>query len=314
MASFWNRFEGPTWIVAASVYGSWGLLVWFHASIPWWLMIPLGAWIIAWHNSLQHETIHALVRVPRWARYAIGMPPLGLAVPYPIYRRSHRLHHRDAWLTDAVEDPESYYHPEARWQRFPRAMRAVYLFNQTLVGRLTIGPLLYLARFLARETLRVAAGDRTNLGAWLLHAAFVGGILYFVGAIARMPLWQYVLFVVYPGLCLGMLRSFCEHRYAERTEHRTAIVESGLPFSLLFLNNNLHLIHHLSPGLPWYRIPPVWRTLRAELLEYNGGFYFAGYAHIAALHATRPAFIPARPQTGSAQRREATHVRTATAR
>jgi fatty acid desaturase len=107
-----------------------------------------------------------------------------------------------------------------------------------------------------------------------------------------MPLWQYAGFVVYPGLCLGMLRSFCEHRYALRTGHRTAIVKSGFPLSLLFLNNNLHLIHHLSPALPWYRIPAVWRESRTELLEHNGGFYFAGYRQIAARHAFRPAFTP----------------------
>ncbi len=110
-----------------------------------------------------------------------------------------------------------------------------------------------------------------------------------------MPLWQYALFVVYPGLCLGMLRSFFEHHYAVRPGHRTAIVESGFPFNLLFLNNNLHLIHHLSPALPWFRIPAVWRAARTELLEHNGGFYFAGYSRLAAKHIFRATFVPAQP-------------------
>ena len=30
----------------------------FHAVIPWWLMIPLGGYLLAWHFSLQHEAIH----------------------------------------------------------------------------------------------------------------------------------------------------------------------------------------------------------------------------------------------------------------
>jgi fatty acid desaturase len=282
-------------MVAATAYGCWGSLVWFHARIPWWLIVPAGAIAIAWQNSLQHETIHALVRVPRAVRFALGVLPLGLAIPYPIYVRSHRRHHRDALLTAPGEDPESYYRREEEWRRYPQAIRAVYLFNQTLLGRMTIGPLLCLSSFFKREILRVAAGDRSNLPAWGWHAVSVTLLLLWVGEVAGMPLWQYALLVVYPGLCLGMLRSFYEHRYATRPEHRTAIVESGFPFNVLFLNNNLHLIHHLSPTLPWYRIPAVWQKSRTELLAYNGGFYFTGYSEIAAKHAFRAIFIPVQP-------------------
>ncbi len=260
-------------------------------------MVPLGAVAIAWHNSLQHETIHALVRVPRPVRFALGFPPLGLVVPYQIYCRSHRKHHREAGLTDPSEDPESYYHHAYDWQRYPRAIRALYLFNQTLFGRMTIGPLLCLSAFFKREIQRVAAKDRSNVSAWAWQAAGVSLMLFWVGDIAGMPLWQYVCFIVYPGLSLGMLRSFGEHRYAVRPQHRTAIVESGFPLSLLFLNNNLHLVHHRSPALPWYRIPAVWRASRTELLADNGGFYFSGYAEIAARHAFRPVFVPAAPRS-----------------
>jgi fatty acid desaturase len=311
--SLWTRFEGPTWLVAAGVYGSWTLLVWFHACVPWWLMIPLGAAVIAEHNSLQHETIHALRRVPRWARFGLGAPPLGLMVPYSIYCRSHLSHHQDASLTDPDADPESYYHPANVWHRYPPITRAVYLINQTLIGRLTLGPLLYLSRFLRRELLRAFTGDRANLSAWAWHALAAGSILFWVGAVAGMPLWQYALFVVYPGLSLGMLRSFLEHRYADRSAHRTAIVESGFPFNVLFLNNNLHLIHHLSPTIPWYRIPAVWRERRVELLAHNGGFYFTGYAQIARRYAFRPAFVPLPPHDELLGSVDRGHVRPARA-
>ena len=33
------------------------------------------------------------------------------------------------------------------------------------------------------------------------------------------------------------------------------IIERGGPFALLFLNNNLHAVHHDRPSVPWYRIP-----------------------------------------------------------
>jgi fatty acid desaturase len=304
ICSSWRRYEGPTWLVAAAVYGGWASLLWFHARIPLWLMLPLGAVAIAWHNSLQHETIHALVRLPRPLRFALGFPPLALVVPYPIYCRNHRKHHRATRLTDPADDPESYYHREDDWQRYSPPIRVIFLFNQSLVGRLTIGPLLDAISFIKSEVQRVASGDRSNLSAWAWHAVSVGLILFCVGKIAGLPLWQYCCFVVYPGLSLGMLRSFGEHRYAARQQHRTAIVESGFPFNLLFLNNNLHLIHHISPALPWYRIPAVWRASRVRLLERNGGFYMRGYSQIAARHAFGPVFDPVYPHGDGAIKTE----------
>jgi len=87
LTAFWRRYEGPTWILALVIYGSWMALTSFHALIPWWIMIPVGAYLVAWQFSLQHETIHAMRFVPRWLRYAIAFPPLGLWFPYPIYNR-----------------------------------------------------------------------------------------------------------------------------------------------------------------------------------------------------------------------------------
>lgn len=311
--SSWTRYEGPTWLVATAVYGGWAALIGFHARVPLWLIIPLGAVTIAWHNSLQHETIHALVRVPRPVRFALGFPPLGLVVPYPIYRRSHRNHHRATRLTDPADDPESYYHHARDWQRYMPPIRTVLIFNQSLVGRLTIGPILVLTGFAKREVRRLASGDRSNLSAWGWHALSVGVLLFGVVEIAGMPLWQYLCFVVYPGLALGMLRSFGEHRYAVQPQQRTAIVESGFPFSLLFLNNNLHLVHHLSPALPWYRIPAVWQKSRNQLLERNGGFYFNGYSEIAAQHAFGAIDAPIYPHGDGTLSSERIRVRPARA-
>src|ERR1700745_3501172 len=53
-----RSIDGPTWIVAVVLYGSWFLLVWYHALLPWWFILPVGAYLTAWHFSLQHEAIH----------------------------------------------------------------------------------------------------------------------------------------------------------------------------------------------------------------------------------------------------------------
>ena len=50
--------------------------------------------------------------------------------------------------------------------------------------------------------------------------------------------------------------------------------------ALLFLNNNLHALHHAEPALPWYRLPARFKLRRGALLSANGGYRFSGYGEI----------------------------------
>jgi fatty acid desaturase len=292
ISSAWERFEGPTFLVAVAVYGGWTLLIAYHRHIPWCLTAILGAFIVAWHGSLQHETIDALVRVPRPIRTLLASPPLGLWFPYSIYHRNHRRHHRCPSLTDPIEDPESYYHDMSRWSRYPRVIRSLYLVNQTLLGRLTIGPVFQIASFWGREARRVVAGDMQSLGDCVCHALWVGALFAVVTGIAGVPAWQYLALIAYPGAALSMLRSFTEHRRSPAMRERTALVESGFLLSLIFLNNNLHLVHHRAPTIPWYRLPSVWAAHRERFRREAGELYFSRYREIVRRWLVRPAFVP----------------------
>jgi hypothetical protein len=55
----------------------------------------------------------------------------------------------DARLTDPYEDPESNYLDPAVWERLPRWVQRVLLFNNTLLGRMAIGPLVGQIAFMA---------------------------------------------------------------------------------------------------------------------------------------------------------------------
>ena len=50
---------------------------------------------------------------------------------------------------------------------------------------------------------------------------------------------------------------------------------------LLFLHNNLHVVHHLRPALAWYRIPAFYRSRRERLVRLNGGLLYNGYLDVA---------------------------------
>ncbi len=292
LMSWWDRYEGPTWVLAVLIYAAWIALTLLHARLAWWVVLPLGAIITAWHASLQHETIHAMARVPRVVRTCLAWPPLGLGYPYALYHREHRKHHRNEIITDPVCDPETFYHSAAQWRRYHPLLRAIFLANQTLAGRITIGAPLRLWSLAAGELRRLRSGDRSNVRDWIFHALAVALLFAYVCGIAHMPWWQYVVLIALPGLSLSMLRSFIEHRAADEPGHRTAIVENDFPFGLLFLYNNLHAVHHHAPSLPWYKIRRRWLSGRDEILARNGNFHLPGYRAVARRWLFSPVFVP----------------------
>jgi fatty acid desaturase len=290
-----RQVDGPTWIVAMVIYAAWGTLIWYNAALPWWFMMPVGAYLLAWHFSLQHEAIHSFRGVPAGLRFALVFPPIGLWFPFALYRKSHTAHHRDIHLTVPGVDTESYYVLKADWQRMGAFMRAVLTFNQTLVGRLLIGPMLRLWILVSKESKRVAQGDYSHLPHWAVHALAVALLFWFISGVCHFPWWQYCLVVAYPGMSLSLLRAFYEHRAAEDSQQRTAAVESNVIFGLLYLYNNLHVVHHLKPTMPWYDIPRYYRENRESLLELNGQYAYRGYAVFVRRFLLTPVFSPVHP-------------------
>ena len=81
--------------------------------------------------------------------------------------------------------------------------------------------------------------------AWELHAAGLIVVIAVVTFGFGMPFWLYLLVPAWFGQSLIAIRTFAEHQWSERPDGRTIIVERS-PLSLLFLNNNLHLVHHAA--------------------------------------------------------------------
>jgi fatty acid desaturase/ABC-type phosphate/phosphonate transport system substrate-binding protein len=293
--TWFERHDGPTLLVAFAIYAGWMALLSLHHRLPSWLLAIAGGYVVQWHSSLQHEAIHGMRGLPGWLRTALVYPPIGGWLPFDLYRRSHVQHHRNSHLTDPQHDTESYYHEGKDWEDYSQICRRLLIVNQTFLGRLFIGPFVHTAQLCWTEGRRIILGDTANAGIWLRHLAAFALILLAVTAICDMPLWLYIAAFSYPGLVFGMMRGYTEHRWGERADERTAVVESNWVFGLLFLWNNLHAVHHSFPAAPWYKLPRIWREHRDHIIACNGGFVFKGYGEIARRWLIRPNFIPVHP-------------------
>lgn len=273
--------EWPTLALIAATSAVWILLVGFYGVLGAWVVCPMAAVLVTLQSSLQHEVLHGHpTRNPAFNE-ALVYFPLGLFIPYRRFKSLHLRHHNNDRLTDPYDDPESSYLAWRDWKRLPAVIRFVLTVNNTLLGRLLIGPAVSLVGFYGAEIRKLCAGDRAVLRAWAHHLAGLVPVIFFVTVICAMPFWLYVFGIAYPAMSLLMLRTYAEHRAHENAEARSIVVEFCPVFSLLFLNNNLHVVHHAHPRAPWYRLPGIYRAARDEWRRRNEGYVFASYFDLA---------------------------------
>ena len=150
-------------------------------------------------------------------------------------------------------------------------------------------------RLLHRRPKQIARRRPAIRNAWLLHAIGLAVVLPVVAFGFGIPLWLYILVPVWLGQALISIRTFAEHQWSEHPEGRTIIVERS-PLSFLFLNNNLHFVHHKNPTVAWYRLPKLFRERRDEWVRMNHGYVVPNYFALLkayAFKAKEPVVHPA---------------------
>jgi len=277
--------EWPTLALILACYMVWALgITW--ASSTW---LPLGMGLVTLalvlHSSLQHEVLHGHPLQNRLANAALVFLPLGLIYPYGRFRDMHLAHHRDERLTDPYDDPESNFCDPAVWARLPAVLRGLLRFNNTLLGRMLVGPAIGVVSFVLGDLRQIRLGVPGVLRDWLLHLIGVALVVGIVNA-DSMPGWSYLL-ACYLAMSVLKIRTYLEHRAHERARGRTVVVERGGVLGFLFLWNNLHAVHHARPGRPWYDLPRLWHEGRAETLRRNEHYIYRSYGQIFRLHFLR---------------------------
>ncbi len=272
-----TAFEWPTLALLGATYLVWAwATTWLAAwSLP--LAIAVAAIAIAQHSSLQHEVIHGHPFRNQRLNNALVFPGLSLLVPYFRFHDTHLAHHKDSNLTDPYDDPETNFVDAGDWEKLSPFCRAVLNINNSLAGRLILGPIIGTIFFIICE-IRLAKKDPGVLRGWLWHIPAMSLVMIWV-SYSSMPLWAYMI-AAYGSLSLLRIRTFLEHQAHEKSRARTVIIDDKGPLALLFLNNNFHSVHHNHPRVPWYQLPGLYRENADHYLRQNEGYFYKSYGEV----------------------------------
>ena len=236
-------------------------LGWLGA-LPLWLCAGVLTLTAYAHYTLVHESIHGNLapghpRVRRLNDVVGWVGALGLAYNWPTMMRGHALHHAH---TNTDLDPDI--HVKGTLAR---------LFAKWLVFvPVSVIPPILLRPVLPRQYHALA---KTLRGSEMLQASAVAGVVLLLGAASipagRFADWLCLLFIPsrIAALILQIFFSWLPHHPFERTERylntRISLWRGG---SVLMLQQNFHLMHHLWPSVPFYNYARLYGRLRRTLV------------------------------------------------
>lgn len=294
-----SKNEWLTIALIAISYALWFIIGFYiYPLCPIVALVGLTA-IVALHSSLVHEVLHGHPTQYSLLNETLISSSLNLVLPYRRYKTLHLNHHNDERLTDPFDDPESYYKSLACYDRLQQLFKLILNLNNTMFGRLILGPLLNIGGLLVSDFSKILNGNRKIAFAWFVHIASTLPILFIIVLIFAMPPWQYLVFVVWPAFGLISIRSYAEHQWHENENGRTIIVEKSI-LSFIFLNNNLHVVHHKHPTVAWYKLPKLYRQQKLHWNSLNDGYVFKNYWELLRKYA----FVAKEPVSHPAWRRK----------
>ena len=224
---------------------------------PIWAAVLTNTVLIYLLFTPAHEAAHGNIKGRqmryRWLEDAVGwVASMSFTAPLPMFRRIHLIHH--AHTNDPHEDPDYWVADKRPW------MVGLRCFS-------VIGDYYY---HYFRRTPALLAAPHTRREWWgtVLGLAVVYGTVIVWGLTAG---WVYPLLLwLLPALLATAFLAFVfdylphhPHTVQGRYLDTRIILFPGL--STLLVSQNMHLIHHLYPGIPYYHYGDTFALLEEEL-------------------------------------------------
>lgn len=232
------------WAVSASLYA---LGVW-----PWWATLLLSTACAYVAFTPMHDASHRSVARARWVNEVVGRAcSLVLMAPFAAFRWVHLEHHR--FTNDPARDPD-YWSGRGPLRLLRWGTQDLHYYGRYLGARRPGQERLEVLAMLGALVAASVVLGLTGKGALLLVAWFLPARL----AISVLA-WA---FDYLPHRPHDVLAS--EDRF-----RATSVLEGPAILTPLLLAQNLHLVHHLFPAVPFYRYGRVWRS-QGERLRAQG--------------------------------------------
>jgi omega-6 fatty acid desaturase (delta-12 desaturase) len=260
-------------ITAGPLVGLWGaaaLAASFHYGLAALIAIPAAGFLVRLF-MLQHDCGHGTLftnrTVNNWAGRIMGLFTL---TPYDCWRRSHNQHHAGSGNLDRRGIGDVTTLTVREYTALDRWARLKYRLYRHPLVMLGAGP-----SFLFVIQYRwPGASERRKPSAWIstmaTNAAIIGVLGSLAAALGIGPFLAVHVPVTIIAATIGVWLFYVQHQFEaaywatspEWTPELAALSGSSylvLPQPLRWLTANigLHHIHHLSSGIPFYRLPSV---------------------------------------------------------
>ena len=275
-----KAIEWPTVFLWLACWGLWLIGVFVLPMVSMLLAGVVLTLVLVLQSSLSHEALHGHPFASRRVNDGLAMVSLGLLVPYIRFCDTHLAHHIDERLTDPYDDPETNFYDPAVWARMAPWQQRIMQLNNTLLGRMLIGPLMSQVMFMRGDWREMRQGNRAIICAWGIHL-LISALVITVVVTSPMPIWIYLM-CCYFAMSVLKIRTFLEHRAHQYSTARTVIIDDKGPLAFLFLNNNLHAVHHLHPQVAWYNLPRLYRDNTDSYDGFNEDYNYRSYAQVIA--------------------------------
>ncbi len=230
-------------------------------AIPYWLATPAIGLVMYAHYTLVHEAVHGNVvsRPARlaWVNAVVGwIGSLGLSSGWPLLQRVHLLHHSH---TNTERDPDIF-------------VKGSFL---SLIGKWLLStPMLlvplWLRRFISPKTYRSISEMLSPREIFLTSIVGVAQIAILALAIAtgHFKAWLWLWFMPY-AIAIFILITFFQwlphHPFDSAERYKNTRISLWPGGAFLLLQQNLHLMHHLWPSVPFYNYNRLFGALRPVL-------------------------------------------------
>ena len=229
-------------------------------TIPLWLAMPLQTYVLIIMFNPLHEAVHSNLTFARpafrWIDKSVGFAAGAMMLlPFPMFRHTHLAHHARTNTEDV--DPDLWTNVKGKARVTLACLTIQYAYLR-----------MYLAFFLAARR-----GDRSWSG--LAGTALV--LVLALISLAIAPRFALALWIIPAWLAVSMIEFLHwslhrPHASSEKYLNAKIIFATGWRhylLRLLYQDLNCHLIHHLYPHVPFYRLEKTFPLMR-KALKKNG--------------------------------------------